>query len=264
LPQLLGDTDADCAKIVERKLKKQGAKIYKSTMAKGCTKTKDGALEVSLEKGGKIEKIVVDVVLVAVGMRPNGRGLGLEELGVTVDDRGFVPIDDQGRTNVEGIYAIGDVSGVPMLAHKASKEGEVVAEVIAGHKAAMDWVCMPGVIFTDPEIATAGITEAEAKEQGIDVRIGKFPFAALGKAMAINETDGFVKVVADRESKQVLGVHIVGPEASTMISEAALSMEMAAFLEDVMLTVHPHPTLSEAYMEAAAAALGQAVHVPNH
>ncbi len=263
LPHLLGDIDADCAKLVERKLKKRGAKIHKKTMAKGYEKTADGAIEVSLDKGGKIEKIVVDVVLVAVGMRPNGRGLGLEEVGVKVDERGFVPIDEQGRTNVDGIYAIGDVSGPPLLAHKASKEGEVVAEVIGGHKAAMDWVCMPAATFTDPEIASVGITEAEAKERKLDVRVGKFPFAALGKAMAINETEGFVKVVADRETKQVLGVHIVGPEASTMISEATLSMEMAAFLEDVMLTVHPHPTLAEAYMEAAAAALGQAVHIPN-
>jgi dihydrolipoamide dehydrogenase len=152
---------------------------------------------------------------------------------------------------------------MPMLAHKASKEGEVVAEVIAGHKAAMDWVSIPAATFTDPEIASAGITMAEAKEKGIEVTVGKFPFAALGKAMAMRETDGFVKVIADKSTKQILGVHIVGPEASAMIGEAALSLEMAAFVEDVMLTVHPHPTLGEAFMEAAANAVGAAVHIPN-
>ncbi|HHH11140.1 MAG TPA: dihydrolipoyl dehydrogenase, partial [Sorangium sp.] len=156
-----------------------------------------------------------------------------------------------------------DVSGPPMLAHKATKEGEVVAEVIAGHKAAMDWVAIPGAIFTDPEIAAVGLSEQQAKEKGIAVRVGKFPFAALGKAMAMRSTDGFVKVVADKNTNQVLGVHIVGPEASTIIGEAALSLEMAAFCEDVMLTVHPHPTLGEAYMEAAAHALGQAIHIQN-
>jgi dihydrolipoamide dehydrogenase len=182
---------------------------------------------------------------------------------VKVNDKGFVPVDKQGKTNVPGVYAIGDVSGPPLLAHKATKEGEIVAEVIAGHKASMDWVTIPGAIFTDPEIATAGLTADEAKAKGHEVSIGKFPFAALGKAMALNETDGFVKVVADKKTKQILGVHIVGPEASTMICEAALSLEMAAFLEDVSLTIHPHPTLGEAYMEAAAHAMGQAVHIAN-
>jgi len=263
LPGLLTGHDPDCVKIVERKLKKHGAKIFTNAFAKGCKENADGSLKVTLETKGKKQTIDVDVVLVAVGMRPNGRGLGLEEVGVTVDEKGFVPIDQQGRTNVPGIYAIGDVSGVPMLAHKASKEGEVVAEVMAGHKAAMDWVSIPAATFTDPEIASAGITMAEAKEKGIEVTVGKFPFAALGKAMAMRETDGFVKVIADKNTKQILGIHIVGPEASAMISEAALSLEMAAFVEDVMLTVHPHPTLGEAYMEAAANAVGAAVHIPN-
>ena len=199
------------------------------------------------------------MVLVAVGMRPNGAGLGLEEIGVKVE-RGFVPSDNLGRTNVPGIYAIGDVSAMPMLAHKASKEGEVVAEVIAGHKAAKDWVAIPGAIFTDPEIAVAGLTEAQAKEKGIDVRIGKFPFAALGRAMAVNETEGFVKIVSDKKTHEVLGVHIVGPEASDLISEGALALEMHAFLEDIGLTIHPHPTLGEGFMEAAMNGLGHAIH----
>jgi dihydrolipoamide dehydrogenase len=196
-------------------------------------------------------------------MRPTSKNLGLEKVGVRIDERGFVPIDKMGRTNVPSIYAVGDVSGPPLLAHKATKEGEIVAEIIAGHKAAMDWATIPGAIFTDPEIATTGLTVEEAKAKGYEVAVGKFPFSALGKAMALNETEGFVKVVADKKTKQILGVHIVGPEASTMISEAALSLEMAAFLDDVSLTIHPHPTLGEAYMEAAAHAMGQAIHIAN-
>lgn len=264
LPTLLAGTDADCTKVVERRLKKHGAKIMKKTFAKSFAKNADGSVTVTLEQDGNSLQVEVDVVLVAVGMRPSSKGLGLEQAGVKLDDRGFVPIDQQGRTNVEGIYAVGDVSGPPMLAHKATKEGEVVAEVIAGHKAAMDWVAIAGAIFTDPEIATVGLSEEQAQQQGIEVRVGKFPFAALGKAMAMRSTDGFVKVVADKASHQILGVHIVGHGASTMIGEAALSLEMAAFCEDVMLTVHPHPTLGEAYMEAAAHALGQAVHIQNN
>ena len=152
---------------------------------------------------------------------------------------------------------------MPMLAHKASKEGEVVAEVIAGHKAAKDWVAIPAAIFTDPEIATVGLSEQQAKDKGVDVQVGKFPFAALGRAMAVNETDGFIKVVADKTTHEILGVHIVGPEATDLISEGALALEMHAFLEDIGLTIHPHPTLGEGMMEAALAALGQAVHVMN-
>ncbi len=263
LPQLLTGHDGDCVKVVERKLVKHGAKIYKGALAKGVEKQADGALKVTIERDGKPETIVTDVVLVAVGMRPNSKGLGLEALGVTIDAKGFVPIDSQGKTNVPGIYAVGDVTGPPLLAHKATKQGEIVAEVIAGHEAAMDWQAMPAATFTDPEIASVGITEEEAKERKIELLVGKFPFSVLGKAMAIRETDGFVKVLADKATKQVLGVHIVGPEASTMISEGALALEMAAFVEDIMLTVHPHPTMGEALMEAAAHAIGQAVHIQN-
>jgi dihydrolipoamide dehydrogenase len=263
LPELLSGTDPDCTKVVERRLVKHGAKIHKKAFAKGVEKNADGSLTVLIEQEGKKLSATVDMVMVAVGMSPNSKGLGLESAGVKLSEKGFIPIDAQGKTNVEGIYAIGDVSGPPLLAHKATKEGEVVAEVIAGHKAAMDWVGMPAATFTDPEIASVGITEAEAAKKGIEVRVGKFPFTALAKAMAMRETDGFVKVIADKQSHLVLGVHIVGPEASAMISEAALSMEMSAFLEDVMLTVHPHPTLGEAIMEAAANALGQAIHIPN-
>jgi len=262
LPTVLTGVDADIAAVVERAYTKHGAKILKNAKALGYEPQKDGSLAVRVEVGGKTETLVADVVVVAVGMRPNGAGVGLEELGVKVE-KGFVPTDNLGRTNVPGIYAIGDCSSVPMLAHKASKEGEVVAEVIAGHKAAKDWVAMPAAIFTDPEIATVGLTEEQAKAKGLDVRIGKFPFSALGRAMAVNETDGFIKVVSDRATHEILGFHIVGPEATDLISEGALALEMHAFLEDVGLTVHPHPTLGEGMMEASLNGLGQAIHILN-
>jgi dihydrolipoamide dehydrogenase len=262
LPQVLTGVDPDVAAVVERTYVKHGAKILKSAKALGYEPQKDGSVAVRIEVGGKADTIVADVVIVAVGMRPNGAGIGLEELGVKVE-RGFVPTDNLGRTNVPGIYAIGDCSSVPMLAHKASKEGEVVAEVIAGHKAAKDWVAMPAAIFTHPEIATVGLGEEQAKEKGIEVRVGKFPFAALGRAMALNETDGFIKVVADKTTHEILGFQIVGAEATDLISESALALEMHAFLEDVGLTVHPHPTLGEGMMEASLNALGQAIHVVN-
>ncbi len=263
LPDLLTGVDPECTKVVERKITKHGGTIFKNAKAMGYERQTDGSLAVKIDVGGKPQTIVCDVVLVAVGMRPNSKNLGLEQVGVTIDKRGFVPADKHGRTNVPTIYSIGDVSGPPLLAHKATKEGEIVAEVIAGHKAEKDWASIPGAIFTDPEIAVAGMTADEAKAKGVDVAVGKFPFSALGKAMALNETDGFVKIVADKKTHQVLGVHIVGPEASTMICEAALSLEMSAFLEDIALTIHPHPTLGESLMEAAAHAMGAAIHIAN-
>jgi len=262
LPTILTGVDADVAAVVERAYTKHGAKILKGAKALGYEYQGDGSVAVRLDVGGKSETVVTDVVIVAVGMRPNGAGLGLEELGVEVV-KGFVPTDITGRTKVPGIYAVGDCSSVPMLAHKATKEGEVVAEVIAGHKAAKDWADMPAAIFTDPEIATVGLGEQQAKEKGREVRVGKFPFAALGRAMAVNETDGFIKVVADKASHEILGIHIVGPSATDLISEGALALEMHAFLEDVGLTVHPHPTLGEGMMEASQNALGHAIHVIN-
>lgn len=260
---LLPGIDPDLTAVVEKKLVKGGAKVLKNAKALGYEKNADGSVAVKVDLGGgNHDTIVVDTVLVAVGMRPNGAGLGLEEIGVKVE-RGFVPTDPLGRTNVDGVYAIGDVSGHPMLAHKASKEGEVIAEIIAGHKAAKDWVAIPAAIFTDPEIAVAGLSETQAKERGIEVRVGKFPFAALGRAMAVNETDGFFKVVANKKTNELLGVHIVGASASDLISEGALALEMHAFLEDIGLTIHPHPTLGEGLMEASMHGLGQAIHVMN-
>lgn len=263
LPSILNGVDPDCVKLVERRVTKRGGKILVNAKAMGVEKQSDGSLAVKVEVAGKPETVVCDVLLVAVGMRPHSKNIGLEAAGVSVDKRGFIPTDRTCRTNVPTIFAIGDVSGPPMLAHKATREGEIAAEVIAGHKAEKDWVAIPGAVFTDPEIASVGLTAEEAQQKGIEVQIGKFPFSALGKAMAMMETEGFVKIVADKKTKQVLGVHVVGPEASTMISEAALGLEMAAFLEDFALTIHPHPTLGESMMEAAANGLGHAIHIAN-
>jgi dihydrolipoamide dehydrogenase len=198
-----------------------------------------------------------------VGRRPNTDGIGLDKLGVKLD-RGFIVTDKQLRTNVPGVYAIGDCTLGLMLAHKATKEGEVVAEVIAGRKAEQDAKTIPAVVFTDPEIASAGMTEAEAKAAGYtDLRIGKYPFSVLGRALSVNDTEGFAKVIADKKTEVILGVHIVGGGAAELISEGALAIEMGAVLHDVGLTVHPHPSLPEAIMEAAKHALGEAIHLVN-
>lgn len=262
-PNLLPGIDPDCVKVVERSITKAGGTVLKNTRAEKVEKRADGTVAVTVSTDGKTDTVECDQVLVAVGMKPRSTGLGLEDIGVQIDPRGFVMTNELCQTNVEGIYAIGDVSGPPMLAHKASKEGEVAAEVIAGKIAAKDWSTVPGIVFTHPEIASAGITEAQAKEKGYKVKTGRFPFSALGRAMSIAETDGFVKVVTEEDSGRILGVHIVGPSASDLISEAVLAVEMVATAEDVSLSVHPHPTLGEALMEASAAALGHAIHIVN-
>ncbi len=225
-------------------------------------------MRLSLDVQGAKQTLDCDLVLVAVGMRPNSENIGLDAIGVALDKRGHVVIDDGCRTNVPGVYAIGDVSGAPYLAHKASKEGEICAEVLAGHKSARDWRAIPAATFTHPEIASVGLFEREAKEKGLDITVGKFPFSASGRAMAALETEGFVKVIAekvgkDKKDRKIIGVHVVGPEASNLISEAALALEMDAYVEDMALTIHPHPTLGESMMEAAKAAIGEAVHTLN-
>ncbi|HVZ86894.1 MAG TPA: dihydrolipoyl dehydrogenase [Polyangia bacterium] len=261
LPNILTGNDVEIVQLVSRKLKKLGVEVLTGAKAKSWTE-KSGRAQVTLDVGGKDTSIEADKVLVAVGRRPNWENLGLEEVGVKVE-RGFVTVDKQLRTNVPGIYAIGDVAGQPMLAHKASHEAEVVAEVIAGHKAEMDVRVIPAVIFSDPEVASAGLSAEEADKRGRKVKIGKFPFAALGRAIANADTDGFVKVVVDADTKEVLGIHVVGNGASDVIAEAALAIEMGAVADDLSLTIHAHPTLPEAIMEAAKASLGEAIHIVN-
>jgi dihydrolipoamide dehydrogenase len=263
-PGLLGGMDKDCVAVVARKLKKMGVEVMLSTKAKSWEDKGDRAVLTVELADGKTAQIDTDKILLSVGRRPNSENLGLDQAGVTVDKRGFVTADDQLRTNVPGIYAIGDLIGGMMLAHKATKEGEVVAEIIAGHKAAFDVRTIPAVVFTDPEIASTGHTEEEAKAKGhAELKVGKFPFAALGRALSVNDTDGFVKVIGDAKTGELLGVHIVGNGASDLISECALAIEMGAVVDDLRLTIHPHPTLSEAVMEAAAVAMGEAIHVIN-
>jgi dihydrolipoamide dehydrogenase len=262
LPAILPGNDPELVQLVARKLKKLGVEVMTGAKAKSWVE-KDGhaAVTVTMD-GGREATVDADKVLVAVGRRPNSEGLGLEELGVKID-RGFITVDRRLRTNVPGIYAIGDVAGQPMLAHKASKEAEVVAEVIAGHHAEFDVRAIPAVIFSDPEVATAGITAEEATQRGHKVKIGKFPFVALGRALANADSDGFVKVVIDAASKEVLGIQVVGNGASDVIAEAALAIEMGALADDISLTIHAHPTLPEAIMEAAKASLGEAIHIQN-
>ena len=262
LDQLLPTEDPDVVRIVERRFTSKGGEVLTKAKAKSCSVKGDKATVV-VEHEGKERSIEADNVLVAVGFRPNSKGLGLEQVGVKLDERGHIPTNDLLQTNIPTIYAIGDVSGAPYLAHKATKEGETAAEILAGHKSARDWRVIPAAIFTDPEIATAGLREKEAKAQGREIKIGKFPFSVNGRAQAVSETDGFVKTILDAKTKEVLGVAIVGPEASDLISEAALAIEMCAYGEDVALTIHPHPTLGEGVMESFKHALGEAVHIMN-
>ncbi len=261
LTGILPGTDPELAQVVARKLKKSGVEVMTGAKAKGWVDKGDRAV-VTIETAGGDVQLDADRVLISVGRRPNSENLGLEAVGVKTE-KGFVVVDRRLRTNIPGIYAIGDLAGQPMLAHKASKEAEVVAEVIAGRKAEMDVRCIPAVIFSDPEIATAGISAPEAEQQGRKIKVGKFPFAALGRAIANADTDGFVKVVIDAESTEVLGIHAVGNGASDIIAEAALAIEMGALADDVALTVHAHPTLPEAIMEACKASLGEAIHIQN-
>jgi dihydrolipoamide dehydrogenase len=217
---------------------------------------------VTVEHQGERQRAEYDKVLVAVGRRPNTDDLGLEHTGIVPDKRGFIEVTPEGRTAEPHIYAIGDVTPGPMLAHKASREGKVVAEVIAEHHSAFDNRAIPAVVYTDPEIAWAGLTEREARAQGITVRVAKFPLRALGRARTLGRTEGFVKILSDPGSGLVLGVGMVGPQVSELIAEATLALEMGASLEDLLVTIHPHPTLSEAILEAAEVAAGTPVHVP--
>jgi dihydrolipoamide dehydrogenase len=262
MDQVLPGFDPEIAQVIARQLKKLNVNVVLNASAKGW---EDGPLcgKVHIEQNGRIMDLDADKILVTVGRKPNTEGFGLETIGVALDERGFVKVNNQLKTNVPGVYAIGDVAGQPMLAHKASKDAEVAAEVIAGHPAVQDAKVIPAVVFTDPEIGSAGLSEAEAKQQGFDVIVGKFPFAALGRAMTTGETDGFVKVVADKGTQEVLGIHIVGPGASDLIAEGALAIEMGAFIDDLSLTVHAHPTLAEGLMEAAKASVGEAIHAIN-
>lgn len=262
MDRIVPTADPDASKALHKALEQRGITIKTGTKAVAQKKVKSGT-EVTLEtRDGQRETLVVDKVLVAVGRRPNGRGLGLEEIGVTVDERGFVPTSETMQTNVAHVYAIGDVAKGPLLAHKAMKEALVAAAHAAGRKVAYDTL-VPAVIYTNPELASVGMTEAEAKDAGFELRVGAFPLSASGRATAMGATTGVMKVVGDAASDLLLGVHIVAPNAGELIAEATLALEMGATIEDVAATQHPHPTLSEGLMEAAEHAHGMAIHISN-
>jgi len=253
LPKLLPMLDSDISEALSRFLKRRKFNVLLNSKVERVEVSNNKAI---LTVG--TDKIEADKVLVAVGNRPNTEWLG----GILkLDAKGFIQVDNQLRTSIPHIFAIGDVTGPPLLAHKASKQGLVAADVIAGKKTILDYRAMPSAIFTDPEIATVGLTEEEAKAQGHEVKIGKFPFAASGKALAMDDTDGFIKVVADAKTDDLLGVHMIGSHVSELIGEAALALELGASSEDLALTVHTHPTLPESLMEAAEAVHNMAIHI---
>ncbi|TKJ42171.1 dihydrolipoyl dehydrogenase [candidate division LCP-89 bacterium B3_LCP] len=259
-PGLLPGADHDLVRVMVKHCEKRFDKIMYESKVVGIEQV-SGGFAVSVEHGGEVSKLETDRVMTAVGRRPNTDNISIDKTDVKVNDHGFIEVDAEGRTAVSNIYAIGDVVPGPMLAHKASREAHVVAEVIAQKKSAFDNRAIPAVVFTNPEIAWSGLTEREAKEKGIEIKVGRFPLQALGRAQTLGRTDGLVKVISHPDTGLVLGVGMVGPHASELISEGTLAIEMGATLEDIIVTIHPHPTLSEAIMEAAEVAAGEPVHI---
>lgn len=257
---ILGGFEKQMSQLVKRNLKKKGVEIITEAMAQGVEETKDG-VKVKYEANGKEETIEADYVLVTVGRRPNTEEIGLEQVGIELDDRNRIKIDKQCRTNIDNIYAIGDiVEGLP-LAHKASYEAKIAAEAISGQKSEIDYLGIPEVVFSEPELASVGYTEQEAKDAGYDVKAAKFPFAANGRALSLNDTDGFVKLITRKEDGLVIGGQVAGVNASDIIAEIGLAIEAGMTAEDIALTIHAHPTLGEMTMEAAEVALGTPVHM---
>jgi dihydrolipoamide dehydrogenase len=252
--------DAEVVRIVQKRLIARGATVLTEARALGAERSAAG-VTLRVQHAGAEQVLSGSHLLVAAGFLPNSASLGLEALGVVLDAQGHIVTTERCETRVPGVYAIGDVSGAPYLAHKAFKEAEVVTDVLNGEPATRDWRAMPAAIFTDPEVATVGLTERQATERGLLLSVGRFPFSALGRAMALGESEGFVKLLAERG--RLVGAAIVGAEASELITELTLAIEVGATLEDLALTVHSHPTLSEAIREAADAGLGRAVHIMN-
>jgi len=260
LDRALGDTDLEISTLLLRILKKQGINVH--------LKTKCASVDV--RSNGIVAKLQGEVnvmqeassMLVAVGRRPRTTQAGIDKLALAMD-RGFIKVDEQRRTSVPNIFAVGDCSGPPLLAHKAMKEGVIAAEVIAGLKSAYDPMAMPNCVYTDPQVATAGLSEEQAKAAGYEISVGKFRLSALGRARTVGITEGMVKIVGDKKTDLVLGVHIVSPTAESMIAEAVIAIEMGATVEDIGLSVHPHPTFAESIMESAELMHGRAIHMVN-
>lgn len=259
-PQLLPSFEKDMVRVVERQMKKKGMKIHTKSMAKEAVDNGD-SVTIKFEAKGKEQELTVDYVMVSVGRRPNTDEMGLEQAGVKLTDSGHIEVDKQGRTNVPNIFAIGDAVPGAALAHKASYEGKVAAAAIAGKADEVDYIGMPAVAFTDPEIASVGHTEASAKEAGIEVVASKFPFGGNGRALSLDETDGFVRLVTTKEDNIIVGGQVVGPSASEVLTELIVAVETGMNAEDISLIVHSHPSLGETVMDAAELALGLPIHI---
>lgn len=262
LPRILPIEDAECSDVIAKSFKKRGITVMASVKVVKADVKGDG-VTITVEVGGKSETITVEKVLMAAGRAVNTEGIGLEKVGVKLTDRGFIQVDPTTlETSVKGVYSIGDVAGPPMLAHKGTREGVHVAEVIAGHHPkAIDYSNVPSVTYCHPEVASVGLTEEQAKAQGMDVQVGRFPFSANGRARASNETDGFVKIIRGKKYGEIVGAHIVSGHASEMIGELVMARTNEYTVEEVDLAIHAHPTLSEAIAEAALDSMGRAVHI---
>lgn len=261
LDTVLPGFDKDMTRLVAKNMAKTGIEIVTNAKAESAVQN-DKEVTVKYSVGGESKEITADYLLVTVGRRPNTDGeLGLDLIGVELDERGLIKVDHQGRTNIPNIYAIGDIVPGLALAHKASYEGKIAAEAISGHKSVVDYKVIPAVVFTDPECSSVGLTEKEAKDKGYKVKAGKFPFAGNGRAVSLNAPEGFIKIVSNSDNNLVLGAQIVGIEASNLIAELGLAIEMGATLEDIALTIHAHPTLGEIVMEAAELVEGHPIHV---
>ena len=259
-PQILPTYEKDMVKIVEDNFKKKGVTVQTGAMAKEAIDNGD-SVTVKYEVDGKLQEINADYVMVTVGRRPNTNDLGLEQAGVEVGERGLIPVDAQGRTNVKNIFAIGDITKGAALAHKASYEGKIAAEAISGKAVAIDYKAMPGVAFTDPELASVGMTIAEAKAAGIEAKQSKFPYAGNGRAISLDAMEGFVRFVTTKDDNTIIGAQIAGIGASDIVSELSLAIESGMNAEDIALTIHPHPSLGEIVMDTAELALGLPIHM---
>ncbi|SFB18147.1 dihydrolipoamide dehydrogenase [Lentibacillus halodurans] len=257
--EILGTFEKQLKQPVKKGLKNKNVNVITEAMAKGVEESDDG-VKVTYEVNDKEETVEADYVLVTVGRRPNTDELGLEQVGIEVNDKGLIQIDKQCRTNIDNIYAIGDIVEGPPLAHKASYEGKVAAEVIGGEKSEIDYLAIPSVVFSDPELASVGYTEQEAKDAGYEVKASKFPFGANGRALSLNNTEGFMKLITRKEDGLVIGAQVAGPNSSDVIAEIGLAIEAGMTAEDIALTIHAHPTLGEVTMEAADVALGTPIH----
>ena len=261
MPGLLPGADRDLVNYLSVRIKKSFTEVMTNSKVLEMREVKDGiSVKIQDDKGNVSDK-VYDYVLMSIGRKPETKGLGLENTKVTLTDRGWIKVDKQLRTTDPNIFAIGDIAGEPMLAHKASHEGRVAVEVIAGHKVYFEPLAIPAVVFTDPEIAWAGITEEQAKKDGVKYEVAKFPWAASGRAVTLDRNDGVTKLIVDPDTQRILGIGICGPGAGELIAEGVLAIEMGANVTDLKLTIHPHPTLSETIMEAAEVFFGQSSHI---